>query len=315
MKFYVLLIITSIFISFFASISFGDTTFAVGVSPPVVNMGEIERGTTNLVKFYIVTVSEEPLLVYLEPENGMLDFFDSHYNNFIFNYSEEGSSKWVRFLSNPVELKPTNNSLNTGYETIKGWKEVDFMLQISKDAEPGYHLIKIRPAPASPSGSSGRIGTMVVAVTSVNILFKIPGDANRKGIILDTVSEGSSSPNQVEINTYFQNTGTVTISAYALQKIYDKNGNFITQISSSKEYLRPNEAKPLKSFLSLSSVPFGDYDVYTTVDYTTDSAYKNSTVSITSGMMIAKAKAEEFPMWVFIVIIIIIAIIIYRWTR
>lgn len=313
MKIGLLTIFSIMFFVVFSIISFA-ISLNVGVSPGILDLGELERGTTNLVKFYIITVSEEPLLVYLEPEEGRLEFFDNHYNNLIFNYSEENVAKWVKFLSNPVELKPQNETLKTNYEAIKGWREVNFLLEVPKDAEPGYHLIKIKPVPSVPSGIAGRVGARVVTITSINIFFKIPGDTKREGMILDTVPE-SYTPNELIIDSYFQNTGTATITAKAIQKIYDKDGNFITEISSAKEIVKPKEVKPLKSFLPITGLNFGDYNVFTTVSYTTDSAYKNSTISITPEILIVKPKAEEFPLWIFIVIIIIFAIIIYRWIR
>lgn len=280
----------------------------------MIDLGEVDRDTTQLVKFYVVTVSDEPLLVYLQPENGRLDFFNVNYNNLIFNYSEEDCVRWVKFLDNPVELKPQNETLKTSYETIKGWREVNFLLEIPQDAEPGYHLVKINPVPSSPSTSQGRIGAQIVAITSINILFKISGNAKREGIILDTVT-GDYKPSELELNTYFQNTGTTTITAKAIQTIYDKNGNFITDVSSVKEPVKPKELKIFKSFLPLADLSVGEYEVFTKVVYTTDSANKNSTISITSEALKVKPKEGDFTIWLFIFIVLIIAFIIYRWVH
>jgi hypothetical protein len=303
-----------IFSAFFAFNSFAEARLFVGVSPSIVDLGEVERGTTNLVKFFVVTTSEEPFLVYLQPENGRLEFFNFNYKNFIINYSEENTDKWIKFLTNPIELKPQNETLKTSYETIKGWREVDFLLEIPKDAEPGYHLVKINPVPSSPSTNIGGVGANLVALTSVNIFFKIKGDGIREGIILDTVP-GEYISNDLDIDTYFQNIGTTTISAKAIQKIYDKDGNFITEISSPTNYIKPKEIRILESFLPITGLSFGDYKIFTSVSYTTDTAYKNSTISITPEVLIEKPKAEEFPVWIFIFIIIVFAFIIYRWVH
>ena len=310
MKFYNFFAFFVMFWIFFVGISIAQTTFNVGVSPSLINLGNLERGTTNIVKFYVVTESDKPLLVSLESENGRLEFFDISYKNLIYNYSEEGTSSWVKFLSNPVELKPQNST----YETIKGWREVNFLLEIPKNAEPGYHVVRIRPSPSVPTGTGGGVGSRLVAITSINIIFNIPGDAKRDGLILDTVA-GNFLSNNLDIDTYFQNTGTTTITAKATQKIYDKDGNFITEIESTKEYVKPKEVRVLISSLPLNGISLGDYQVFNTVSYTTDSAYKNSTISITPELLVAKPKAEEFPVWIFIVIIIIIALIIYRWVH
>lgn len=314
MRFYGLFLIIMTLSTLFAVSSFAQSGLFVGVSPPIVDLGQVETGTTNLVKFFVVTTSEETFLVSLQPENGRLDFFDFNYKNSIFNYSEESTAGWVKFLSNPVELKPQNETLTTGYGNINGWREIDFLLEIPKDAEPGYHLISINPVPSQPSTSTGGVGAQLVALTSVNVIFNITGSATREGVILDTTS-GDHTSSDLDIDTYFQNVGTTTISARAIQKIYDKDGNFITEISSPTSYVKPKEVNVLESPLPLTGLSFGDYKIFTSVSYTTDTAYKNSTISITPETLAEKPKPEEFPVWIFIVIIIIIAFIIYRWIH
>jgi len=313
MKFYVLLIIYTLIFALFVVASYADDRLFVGVSPPVVDLGEVGRGTTNLVKFYIVTISENPILVRLEAENGRLDFFDNNYVNSIFNFSEEDTAIWVKFLSNPVELKPQNETLTTNYESIKGWREVNFLIEVPLNAESGYHLIKVKPTPLETSVTKEAVGANVIAITSINVIFKITGDAKREGVILDSTSEYGQ--NNLQMNTFFKNTGTTTITARAIQRIYDNNSNFVTEVSSAKQFVKPNEMKNLNSILPLTGFSSGGYQVLTTVSYTTDSAYKNSTIFISPEAILVQPKAEELSTWVFIIIIIIIAIVIYRWIH
>jgi hypothetical protein len=310
MKFFMIL---AVFLMFFAmpTLSMADDRLFVGVSPPIVDLGILERGTTNVVKFYAVTVSDQPLVVFLECENGRLDFFNNHYKDSIFNFSEEDTVSWVKFISNPVELRPQNNSLSTDYESIKGWREVSFLLDVPNNAEPGYHLIRVKPNPQETSTQS--TGTMVVAVTSINIIFNVSGEAQRKGVILDTVNEGTGS-NTMRMNTYFQNIGTETISAKSTQMVYDKDDRLLKEVVSATKLVKPKEISNLVGIMPLSGVPLGDYKVLTTVSYTTDSAYKNSTLSITQNSIKAPVKSEDYTIWVFILAIIIIAIVIYRWV-
>jgi len=285
----------------------------VGVSPPVLNLGEIERGTTKIVKFYLVTPSSEPLLVSLQSEKGNLDFFArDEYKNILFNYSEEEVTAWVEFLKNHVELTPSNETLQTKGGVIKGWREISFLLNVPKNAEPGYHLIRINPYPSVPSEVLGQAGARVVAITSLSVLFNVPGEARREGLILDVVP-GNYVGNRLEINTYFKNTGSVTISAKATQTIL-KNGEAIATLSSSTELVKPNETKILKTLLSLDGISFGDYDVITSVSYTTGLSQKNSTITISPPAPLAPSPA--FPYWIIILIIIIaIAIGIYKWYK
>lgn len=313
------LIPASIFIFSFlllSSISLAAVEFTVGVSPQVVEMGELERGSSNIVKFYIVTPSTEPLLVYLEPERSNLDFFSKdQYKQLIFNYSEDDVVSYVEFLKNPVELVSGNETLKTSYGEIRGWREINFLLNVPKDAEPGYHTVKINPIPTVPSEAMGQAGARVVAVTSVTLLFSVPGDARREGIILDVVAGGYSGK-RLEMDTYFQNTGTMTISARAEQNFY-VNNETIVNITSPIEFVKPGEIKILKAFLPAEGISVGDYNVSTKVSYTTGYTSKNSTVSITKAVEVS-ITPEVYPWWIVVVIILVIiaiAICIYKWYK
>jgi hypothetical protein len=280
---------------------------SVGVSPSVVNVGDVERGSGKIVKFYIVTVSNDAMLVTLQPETGSMDFFKGGYADLIHNFSEEDASGWVEFFSNPVELIPDQ----TG--TLKGFREVNFLVDVPRNAEPGYHLISIKPLPEVPEEAvGGEAGTVLVAVTSVQILFKAPGEAKREGIILD-VNSGGYINGKNNIDTYFQNTGTVTISAYASQQVYDKDGNHIADLRSTKEYVKSGETKKLRSVLVAG---IGEYTIHTTVNYRTGVADKTSDIIIAAPTgMAAAPETESNPMLLIILIIIIIivvAVFIYR---
>ncbi|MEM5829353.1 MAG: hypothetical protein QXU15_01220 [Candidatus Aenigmatarchaeota archaeon] len=288
--------------------------FTVGVSPNILDLGEIEAGSTKLVKFFLVTPSSEPLLVYLEPENGNLDFFSrDQYNQLLFNYSEEEVTSWVEFLSNPIELKPANETLKTRGGEIRGWREISFLLNVPREAEPGYHLLKIKPSPYVPSETLGQAGARVVAITSVTILFNLPGEIRREGVILD-VTPGKHLGDRLEINTYFKNSGTVTISAKAFQGVF-KDGELIENLTSPIQFVKPGEVAILKTFLPSSKISSGEFLIATTVSYTTGSASKNSTLVIKAAPPIIE-KPVEFPLWIVIIILIVlIAVLIYKWYK
>jgi hypothetical protein len=297
-----------------SSASLAAVDYSIGVSPSFINLGELERGSTKIVKFFLVTPSTEPFLVYLESDRGSLDFFSSDkYKNLTSNYSEQDTISWVEFLKNPFELTPSNESLKTKGGEIRGWREVSFLLNVPKNAEPGYHLINVRPNPSLPAETLGQAGARVIAIVPITILFKVQGDAKREGVILD-VTSGNYAGNRFVINTYFQNIGTATISAIASQSVYS-NDKSIANISSSKELIKPGELKILKAYLPADVISFGDYNVFTTVSYTTGYASKNSTITI-SQLPAAITKPVEFPWWVMILILILlITIFIYKWYK
>ena len=309
MKFSFLIVFFIIFFAIFSIISLSQS---VGVSPAIINLGEVKEGSTKLVNFFIITPSEETLLVKLEAERVNLDAIE---NKIINNMSEEDITSWVKVINNPVELKPANNTLKTIGGTIKGWREVSFLMEIPKNAEPGYHLVNIKPIPVESPGTTSPVGGRVVAITSVRVMLDVIGEVIRRGVILDTET-GSYSSKKIEINTYFQNTGTTTISASGFQKFYNKSGDLIKSIYLGRKYVKPKQIEIFKEFLPLEEFPLGEYDVYTVFDYISGKAEKSSIITVTIPPTALAVKGEEeiiIPLLLIIIlIIIVVSVIFYR---
>lgn len=284
---------------------------SVGVSPPVLNLGEIEKGTSKIGRFFIVTISDEELLVQLESMKGNIDFFNNAYKNFVFNYSEEDASGWVEFLRNPVILKPSGE-LKTKGGTIKGWREIEFILNVPEDAEPGYHTVMIRPLPKVPTGRGW--GVTIRAVTAITFLFKVPGKSIREGKILDT-SPGDYVDNSLEVNVFFQNIGTTTIySRVDSIKIYDEHGREVGFLSSSPGFVKPSETKTFKVLWDVRGLNFGDYDANTTVCYTTGCTSRQSMIELYVPLpppMVVYPPIEKPLLWSTIIIVILILVVTY----
>ena len=295
-----------VFSAIFTTISFAQQTFTVGVSPGSIDLGEVEKGSTKLVKFYIITPSEETLLVELEPER-VLEA--SLIND---NSSEEDPTNWVKIINNPVELEPSGDTLETTAGLIRGSREVSFLIEVPEDAEPGRHLLNIKPVPMTTSETIGTVGSRVVAITSIKILLNVTGSAVRKGVVLD-VETGKYDGDRMEVNTYFQNTGTVTVSANGVQKVYDSEGNLVREIKLPKQFVEPKEIKVFRGTLPTDEMESEDYDVYTVINYNTGEAEKASVISIAPTAMVIRAEGSGILLTVAIVVIIfVVSIIIYR---
>jgi len=296
-----------LFFTVFSLICFSQN---VGVSPGKIDLGEVEKGSTKLVNFYVISPSDETLLVKLEPE--MVDMYG---NRNINDFSEEDMTSWVKIINNPVELRPVNETLKTTGGAIKGQREISFLIEIPKNAEPGYHTVNINPIPSKITETAGPVGSAVVSITSFKVFLNVIGDVVRKGSVLD-VETGSYSGNNLEIKTYFQNTGTVTIASSGTQKFYDKDGKLIKEIYLGRSYVKPKEIRVFKGFLPTNGLSLGDYTVYTVIDFTTDSAEKSSTIKLTLPTPTTLAAKHEENMLTILVIaivaIFIISLIIYR---
>ena len=314
MKIRIFIVLLVVFLAFFSVISI-SASFIVGVSPGSLDIGKVNKDTTKLVNFFITTPSEEAILVKLEPEK--IDLGEAR-KDLISNFSEEDTTSWVKIINNPVELKPANTTLKTTGGIIRGFREVSFLIEIPKNAEPGYHTISIRPQPITTQETIGTVGSVVVAITSFRVLLNVDGNPIRRGTILD-VETGNYMGDRLEINTYFQNTGTNTISATGIQRIYNKNGTFITELYLGKEFVRPKEIKVFKGFLTTTGLSLGDYNAYTVIDYTTGKAERSSDITLRTSPPTALVSKTEGTSLIIIAIIIIvvfiISIIIYRRFR
>lgn len=306
MKFGSIALVFVLFSAVFAQISFGQG-LNVGVSPGSIDLGEVEAGSTKLVDFYIITPSEETILVQLEPEKVLDKRFIGE------NSSEEDITPWVKIIDNPVELEPNNETLQTVGGFIKGQRQVSFLIEIPESSEPGNHVLSIKPVPIASSGSIGNVGSRVVSITSIKVFFDVIGNALRKGLILD-IQQGNYNGKNLEINNYFQNTGTVSIYADGIQKIYDSDGNLVRESKLEKILVKPKEIKNFKGYFPVDEIESEDYEVYTVIDYKTGTAEKGSSIKIAPPTAMFASSEESSPLLLIVLIIIIFvaSIIVYK---
>lgn len=306
---------------FVFSTASAQTDYTVGVAPAIVDVGEVERGSVNTVKFNVITPSQDPILIQMSSSKGSIDFFgNDEYRHLIDEFSEEDASTWVSFVDNPVELSVEDKPTGVDYGETRGWREVRFLLMVPEDAEPGYHLVSISPMPVTPSESLGPAAARVVSITTVTILFRVEGEAVRDGFILDVV-QGDYSGTRMEIDTHFQNTGTVSVTASGDQQVYYKNGTIVQDLDSPKDLVEPGEVTVLTTYLPYGKSEPGEYDVDTEVSFITGSVTKNSDLVISTqapAPPAAPEAEEEFPIMLVVIVavlVIAISIVIYKWYK
>lgn len=282
--------------------------FSVGVSPNIVFLGDVSPGDQKIVKFGIFSVSTDPLLVYLSSQNGDFDFFAKGYKEYMPAFSEQQTTSWIEFLSNPVEINPEERKVG------RGWTDINLLLNVPKDAEPGFHVVYITPYPTVYGQVNAPVGTTIVSVVRVSIIFYVKGDAKRDGIILDTTAAGYSE-HGFTAKTFFQNTGSETIQAYAKNKVYDQNGSLIGEFESSKSYVKPEETFMFETPV-YAQLPEGEYSVDSKVLFTTGDATKTGMVTL---FVPAATEQQVQPKtglpWTTVLIIIVLIVIIVWWLR
>ena len=287
-------------------IDFCHAQVTVGVSPPVLDLGEINRGETKIGKFNIITSTQDTLIVRLEAARGKADFFTpNNYWQYLSNYSEEDTKTWISFLSNPVELEPTS----IPGSNIKSAREVSFFLSVPENAEAGYHTAYIMLDPKSAKQSTKPIS--IRTVFPLTILFKVPGQAIREGKIYETTVSGVSA-DTTYFNTIFQNTGTVTMLITSGKiRIYDSSGE-VAVASLPSTYVKPGEVKNIRSLVNTALEP-GEYKLQTIVYFSSGYAEKNSTIFVTEKPSAIVKEKAGFPWW--IIIIIMVMLLAYYWYK
>lgn len=279
--------------------------FNVGVSPPIIDLEEVQPGEIILVKFFIVTRSDETLLVNLEPKNARVDFLNRDgYRELKSIYSEESVVEWVDFINNPVELDAATSD-------SRGRREINFLLNIPEDAEPGLHILTIAPIPTVTTGGGG-VFSAVVAVVNVNVLFTVAGEAERKVEVM-SIAPDEFAPNskKVGITNKLKNTGTVSLTAFVTQKVFNAEGNKIDDLISQSYKLIPGQSRDFRTFIDAVIEP-GEYNIETTINFATNSTTDNFSISLIPALEKEPITTEEeFPFTVIIILIIILAAAFY----
>jgi len=290
---------------------------SVGVSPPFLNLGEIQPGTSKIATFQIVTASEEVSLVQLGKAKGSIDFLrKGEYNYALMNYSEQDILPWIEFISNPVEMtKIEDLSKTKAGGTIKGAKEINFIIKVPKDAEPGYHMGIITLTPLNIQTNKL---VVIQAIVPLTFIFKVPGKAVRDAKIFEVSTNGYYNGNLI-LDIFFQNTGTVTFSILPVEvKIFDKKNNFIDEFTSYTVYVKPGEMKHISALWEKKDVELGNYNAEVKIDYMSGYALKKSNIELYSPQQIPPARVVEkefvFPWWVVIVLVIVV-IVAYMYYR
>ena len=292
---------------------------SVGVSPPILDLGEINPGESKIARFYIITSSKEKMLVYLGSSKGNINIFKKpQYTDYLKYYSEEDTSSWIEFVDNPMELiylekKPENlkNDIN-----LEQFREVKFIINVPKNAEPGYHTGFIEMDPVPPQ--SGKADISVKSIVPLTYIFKVKGDAIRSGRIID-IFHYDYSFDRRWVKVLYQNDGTVTTFVNQGKiEIFDDDGKLILEKPTTGGYVKPNEIFEFDSFIDPKEIEDGEYNVRVTFDYNSGNVSRDLVLNLGflkgSTVKAVETKKEFKIPWTIIIllVIIIISYIIYK---
>jgi hypothetical protein len=295
------------------------SAISVGTAPGVHDLGEVKPGKDYAFKFYLITNSPSDMLVSVGYIPAHFDIYTRNrtgrYTFIPAEASQEDISKWVEIPRNTLLLSPGRTKIINleGGRVVKANEEVDVILHVPEDAEPGYHAGGINLGPQLPPGGGRGTGVSTIAVTRFIFVFRVIGDAIRKGEVISMIGERVEEK-KARIGVIFKNTGTTTITPkIEYLKIYDKFGNLTATLSSGYQKVVPGETKILPVYWSGGNVKPGVYRGEVKVSYLT--GYTTHEEKIEIPVKIVKVekkppvKAKPLPCLNFFLWIILLAIL------
>ncbi|NOQ55831.1 MAG: hypothetical protein GQ477_03410 [Nanohaloarchaea archaeon] len=312
-----MLFLIFIIFSIFAVNPVSAKELQVGVSPLMLDLGTVGKGESVVGSFFIVTSSKDEIVVKLKSSRSNFDFFKKKENIDIVHYvSEEDSSGWVYFPENPYVLKYEDDQLNTKSGTISDWEKVNFVLNVPDDADSCYHAFKIEPIPYATKEEGTSVD--IIAMVAITVKFKVEGDCEVRGEILDIMQDSSSK--YIDIGVYFKNTGTATVSLFSPEvMILYENGTLLDKTRSGYLYVAPGDIGVLNARFNPNKVHPGNYLLNSTVAYGANTTSKQVTLTIEEPKIIdatvsvpVTTDGINYNFFLLFAIIILIAYKIYK---
>lgn len=298
---------------------------SVGTAPGVYDMGEVKPGRDTAFKFYLTTNAKSDVLVSMSYIKIHADIYNSnHTGRFTFlpmEASQENIESWVEIPRRTLLLTPENVKIINleGGGALKAYGTVDVVVHVPGDAEPGFHAGAITLSPQVATSSGGGTGVVTFGVTRFIFVFRVAGNAVRKGDIM-TAYASRLSDKRVKINVLFKNTGTCSMDAWIESlKLYDKFGNLTTELRpTDRKLVTPGKTVELGAYWD-GNVKSGSYRAEIKVNYLTGYATLEERIDIPVAIKVDKkeivpVEVEGLP-WMTILLVVIIIILIWYYLK
>jgi hypothetical protein len=303
---------------------------SVGTAPGVYDLGELKPGSNVAFRFYLMTNSQNDMLVtlgYAPVHQEMYSRMETTLYRFIpSEASEEDISAWVEIPRNPLLLSPARSKVVylSGGGVVNANEEADVILHIPENSDPGYHAGSIALNPQVVARGQGT-GVLTVAVTRFVFVFRVAGDARRRGEVTAMIGDRTGEQ-EAKVDVLFKNTGTCTLSATVSElKLFNKFGEQVATLSSGTSIIRPNMIEPMTCGWFGDSVKPGTYRAEVKVNYLTGNATAEGTVEIPATIKVRREipsqQAVDLSLCSLLpqlmVVIVILGLLVYwlDWNR
>lgn len=300
----------------------------VSIAPPTIDAGDMLPGESKSMSFYITTDHDNNLLVDISAKKPRREFYDPvkdkgryRYSFVAENASEEDITGWVIFMDDSVVLTPKITMYHIeGGGIVNANKEVEFILNVPGDAEPGYHGGVVLPYPRISIHEEGT-GLGIITVPEMGYVVNILGEARRDAEIAG-ISLRKDAPERGTLSVLVKNKGTVTISAVADQvRVFDSDNQTVAWLGSGGVWIEPGNIGVLEMRLDTRGME-GSYGISAHVEWMTGDDYVEDEIDVgeyvpapeVTGAVVAPPPLG-FPVWILPLILAAIGLLVYWRVR
>jgi hypothetical protein len=289
-----------------------------------MDLGEIAPGETREFKFYLLTNSQNDLLVTLGHTEAHSDIYlRNHTGRYTFipkQASQKSIADWVDVSPNPIIVTAAPMpTVYVGGVPIRPNGEANVRVRVPGDAEPCYYAASIDINPRVLSQRAGT-GVSTIGVTRFVFVFKVTGgNAYRDGEIIDIEADREGSQ-KARIDILFKNTGSCTVDASITKvDLYDAVGDYVSTLTSGPVVVAPDETRVIPAYWIGGEVKPGKYRVDTQVSYMTGFAFGEKSVEIPEEIHPPKKVKEALPpacgFPIEIIVVLIALLLIMYWQE
>jgi hypothetical protein len=227
--------------------------------------------------------------------------------------SEEDISSWIKFLEEKVIVEENPKLFKIGGKEVWADKVTTMLVNIPKEAEPGYHLASIYLFPSVETGGKG-FGVSIITTAAARFIVNVKGNAIRSAKPINFLASWVDE-NRLRVNTIVENNGTVTmrIRVDDLQLIRD---NKTIKFPPSSLLVKPKQIAYIPSDI-IQKVEPGDYKVKAKISWLSGGTEFEGMVRVPAYVKIPVARVVEVakpkaPIYVFLIPIIVLVVIILK---
>lgn len=289
------------------------TSQSVGITPSSHDLGEVERGETYEIPLYLDADDE------LEVEFQAGTLTQERHMDDPGQVSYEDISEWINFREDAIETDPDDPvDIPEGGEATE---QVDILLTIPRDAEPGVHHGYVLPEVVHEGGDGAGFG--INPVSRFIFQFEVPGDVRHEFNVQD-IDANRAAEDRVRVDIEVENTGTVTslVSRSELEIIDDARR--LDSFNTGSRAVAPGETETITyTWRESDEIQSGAYRVQGGVNYVTGSAFVDQSFSITDIITIEdvtgtdettegeEGEREDLPVWLIAMFLVLTGSIMY----